>query len=174
MTGKRTGTRVRRGTLLALAALLLAQGPAAAQQAPEPAARESSWSALRIAKWSTLALSAGAAVVGFTLNSSADDLYDDLERACVADPLVCASRTPGGAYSAQELESLYQRVLDRDSRARTALLASQIGVAASVVLFILDLRNARGPEDIIYEPRTLELSPRRDGGVELRLNLPAP
>jgi hypothetical protein len=113
-------------------------------------------------------------VIGFTLNSSADDLYDDLERACVADPLVCRLRTPDGAYRSEELESRYQRVLDRDAGARTALLASQIGVATSVVLFILDLRNARGPEDIIYEPRTLEVSPRRDGGVELRLNLHAP
>jgi hypothetical protein len=158
--------------MLALLGMSLARAPLHAQQpAPE---RSPGWSMLRIAKWSTLALSTGAAVYGFTLNSGADDRYEELEQACVADPSVCRLRTPEGAYRSEDLERRYQDVLDRDRAARRALLASQVGVAASVVLFILDLRNARGPDDIIYDPPALEVSPRRDGAVELRLNLRSP
>ena len=157
--------------LLVLLAALVVGAPLPAQE-PLPE-RPPSWSVLRIAKWSTLALSAGAAVYGFTLNSRADALYEDLEQACVADRVTCSLRTPAGAYQSPDLERRYQQVLDRDRGARSALLASQIGVAASVVLFIIDLRNARPPDDIIYEPQTLQVSPRRDGGVELRLTLPS-
>jgi hypothetical protein len=129
------------------------------------------WSALRISKWTVAGLSAAAAVYGFTMNREADDLYAQLERDCLADADACRLLGPDGRYLANELETQYQEVLRHDRRARNGLLASQLGVAASVVLFVLDLRNARAPDDILYEPRTLQVGAGRDGGVELRLRL---
>ncbi|HSJ14738.1 MAG TPA: hypothetical protein VK939_09985 [Longimicrobiales bacterium] len=165
---------VRTARPLLAAACLLSFGHTTLYAQLEPVERPPAWSVLRVAKWSTLLLSAGAAIYGFTENERADNLYEELEQLCQAAPAECRARTPDGAYQAPELETRYQRVLDRDRTARTALLASQVGIAASVVLFILDLRNARPPDDIIYEPRPLQVGPARDGGMEVRLQLPAP
>ncbi|NJD11380.1 MAG: hypothetical protein FIB01_13395 [Gemmatimonadetes bacterium] len=104
---------------------------------------------------------------------AADTNYERLERACEAVPTACDQRTATGQYRDPELERQYQRVLRQDDRARTALLASQVGAVAAVVLFIVDLRHARAPRDIPYRPpRGLELAPGRDG-LELRVRLPA-
>lgn len=158
---------------IALAALLLFGADRAHAQdtiahRPPPAR---GWSPLRVGKWAALGASAGAAVYGYRQNERADDRYAALERACVADPEACRPRTAGGQYESAELEAQYQEVRRLDRRARRALLVSQVGVAASVVLFIVDLRNARAPDDILYEPRPLEIGPARDGGIELRLTL---
>ena len=131
------------------------------------------WSVLRISKWSMLAGTLGAAVYGVATVGAADDDYERLERACQAEPLLCRRRDSGGSYESAQLEQQYQSVLQRDRRARTALLASQAGVAATVVLFILDLRHARAPASIPYHPRTLEVRPDRQGRLELRLTVPA-
>lgn len=139
---------------------------------PLSAQREArGWSALRISKWTAATLSAATAIYGFTMNREADDRYAQLERDCLADPDACRLRAPDGRYLADQLEAQYQEVLRYDRRARNGLLASQVGVAASVVLFVLDLRNARAPDDILYEPRSLQVGAGRDGGVELRLRL---
>jgi hypothetical protein len=127
--------------------------------------------ALRISKWSALALTAGAAAYGFTTNRTADANYAELEQLCVSNRLNCARRD-GDAFADADLERRYQDVRTLDSRARTALIASQLGVAATVVLFVIDLRHNRPPRDIPYQPRTLELMPRTDGGVQLQLTLP--
>jgi hypothetical protein len=47
----------------------------------------------------------------------------------------------------------------------------QIGVAASVVLFIIDLRQDSAPENIPYDPRRFEVGRSRDGGLSLRVNV---
>ena len=148
------------------------RAPTAAQEPPEP--RAPGWSALRVAKWSTTALAAAAAAYGFTMNRRGDARYEELERACLADPFACGLREPDGSYRDAELEARYQEVRRLDGRARDGLLASQVGVAVSVVLFVLDLRNARSPDDILYEPRRVEVRPHQDGGLELRLRLPVP
>lgn len=128
---------------------------------------------LRVAKWSTLALTTGAAAYGFSANRMADADYASLEQSCQDQRLVCARRT-GAAYADADLERRYQNVLSMDNRARTALIASQVGVAATVVMFVIDLRHNRPPKDIPYKPRALELMPRSDGGLQLRLTLPLP
>lgn len=157
--------------------LLLLPGPSAGQEpasGPPPAAvpPHATWSALRVSKWATLTATLGAAVYGLTRVRRADDQYEQLERACEAAPADCRDRAADGSYRDLELERQYQSVLRQDHRARTGLLASQVGAAASVVLFILDLRHARGPGDIPYHPpRGLEVAPGSDG-LEVRLRLP--
>lgn len=136
-------------------------------------ARAGSWSALRVAKWTTAAGAAGAAVYGVMQNRRADEQFEQLEQVCVTETWRCVERLPSGAYADAELEARYQDVRSLDSRARMALIAGQAGVAASVVLFILDLRNSDGPENIPYEPRTLEVRPSRDGGMSLTVRMNA-
>jgi hypothetical protein len=129
------------------------------------------WHTLRIAKWTVAGVTAGTALYGFISNNRADDLYRELEVLCVADPLRCLSRTSDGAYTDAELESRYQEMRDVDRRARSALLVGQVGVAASVALFILDLRNRNGPSNIPYEPPGLSLRPATDGGFAVGWSL---
>jgi hypothetical protein len=150
--------------LLSLFATPLAAQPALDDPSP--------WRPLRIAKWSTVTLSAAAALYGFSNNRSADDAFEVIEGVCAIEPDRCESRLPDGAYADAALEAEYQHVRSLDRRARGALIGSQIGIAASVVLFILDLRNQRPPDNIPYEPRRLDITPARDGGVRLQLNLP--
>lgn len=132
------------------------------------------WTALRVAKWSTAAGAAGTALYGFVNNQRADDRFESLEQTCVSEPARCADRLPNGAYADAALEAEYQEARAIDRRARTALIIGQVGVAASVVLFIVDLRNSDAPADIPYEPRTLDVMPARDGGLSLRLNIRLP
>lgn len=126
---------------------------------------------LRVSKWTALAATAGAAAYGFTTNRTADSDYAKLEQLCVANRLNCARRT-GEAFADADLERRYQDVRTLDGRARTALVGSQVGVAATVVLFVMDLRHNRPARDIPYKPRTIDVVPRQDGGMQIRLSLP--
>lgn len=126
----------------------------------------SPWRPLRIAKWSTLLLSGGAAAYGFVQNRRADRDYEALERECAEAPTGCLV-LDNGAYADPALEQRYQRIVDRDRDARTALLAGQLGIAASVVMFIIDLPDREDPEDIPYEPRPIRFGLGRDGRTEL-------
>lgn len=140
-----------------------------ATQAPE----DDRWSFAGTAKWGTLAISAGAAAFGFSLNGQADDMFARVEEACLEDPDRCADRNPDGSFSDEELESLYQDTLAKDRQARAALLVSQVALAASVVFFIVDLTD-RSPPNVPYDPPvTMEVGPRADGafvlGARLRL-----
>ncbi|NIU52214.1 MAG: hypothetical protein GWN08_18330 [Gemmatimonadetes bacterium] len=105
-----------------------------------------------ITKWATLAASVGLGAWGFKLNDDADDIISNLERICQEQPTNCRSRNPDGSYTDPTLESMFQRALDKDDRARTALVASQLFFGASVVLFIVDFQRDEGPDNIPYEP----------------------
>jgi hypothetical protein len=134
----------------------------------------SDWRLLRVAKWTTATASAGLAVWGVVNNRRADQRFEALEQECLLDPARCEDRLPNGSYADPALEAQYQDVRDMDRNARTALIAGQVGLATSVVLFILDLRNNSGPSNIPYEPRRIDVTPARDGGMSLRLNLALP
>lgn len=163
-------------TALALAALA---APVSAQRAPlriETAqdtvrAARSGWSVMRVVKWSAALASAGAAAYGFMENRAADREYEDIERECEAAPTTCVTAVDGGVYSDPALEARYQNVLRRDDRAQVALLAGQIGLAASVLLFIMDLPEGATPDDIPYEPRPLRIGWHRDQ-LQLGIMLP--
>ena len=151
-------------------ALAVHAAPLRAQQT-DTIARRPTFTPLRVAKWSTLAATAAAAAYGFRTNRAADREYEAIERLCDANRSACV-RIPNGAYVDAALESRYQSVLSRDHSARTALVASQIGIAAAVIMFVVDLRDDRLPDNIPFEPRSLQLVPGRDGSLQLRLSLP--
>jgi hypothetical protein len=127
---------------------------------------------IAVAKWSAVAGAAAAAAYGFIRNAEADDLFRDLEQACQAAPAICALRGPDGSYADPGLEAIYQDVLTHDRASRYALLASQIGIAAGVALFLLDLRSDERPPDIPYEPRRFDIGPAPDGGLSFRARVP--
>jgi hypothetical protein len=126
---------------------------------------------LRVAKWTTLIAAAASGIYGFVENARADDRFAELEQQCQARRAECRRRTADGAYEDAALEELYQRVRRHDRRAHRALLSGQIGVAASVGLFLLDLGNVRPPSDVPWVPGTVRLE-RGPGTVQLSLKLP--
>jgi hypothetical protein len=125
------------------------------------------WRPMRIVKWTALLASGGAAAYGFAENRVADQDYEKLELECVASPASCAKLGNSDVYADAAMEQRYQKILKRDESARTALLAGQIGIAASVVMFIIDLPKRESPEDIPYEPKPLRIGLSRDGGAQL-------
>jgi hypothetical protein len=147
--------------------------PAATHMHVDTVAVVRSSATLRIAKWTSLAASAGLAAYGFKENREADRNFATLEQMCVDNRAVCERRN-GPAYSDPDLESRYQKVRTLDHRSRNALLASQVGIAGTVLLFIFDLRHNRPARDIPYKPDTsaLEVLPGRDGGLQLSFTLP--
>lgn len=156
--------------------LCLVHANAFAQRAPSrleahadsALALRAGWSPVRLAKWSTLFAATGAAVYGFTQNRTADREYEDIERLCEETPTQCATKPGSSEYADPALESRYQRVVQRDDRAKLALLAGQVGLAASVLLFIMDLPEGSTPDDIPYDPRPLRFGVRAD---QLQLSL---
>ena len=129
------------------------------------------WRPLRIAKWSMLLIASGAAAYGFSQNRIADREYEELERECEADPPSCLQVPGSDTYADPALEQRYQDILERDDRARLALLGGQLGILASVVMFIIDLPDRETPEDIPYDPKPIRFGLRRDGGAELGVRL---
>lgn len=164
--------------LVLVVALALAPSVVHAQRAHERFAAQdtvrgetrATWRPLRVSKWATLLASAGAAGYGFSQNRAADRDYEALERECAETPAACAT-TPGtDMYANAALEARYQRIVERDDNARLALLAGQVGVVASVVMFIMDLPKNSTPEDIPYEPKPLRVG-LRSGRANLTYHL---
>lgn len=133
-----------------------------------------SFTALRVAKWTTALASVGSAAWGLWAHERADERYAELERACVQDPERCSARDADGSFSDPALEDAYQRVLSLDRRTRWAFVAGQVGVLASVALFVLDMRGEEEPTVIPYTPSALRVAPTGDGGVSLRVRVPYP
>jgi hypothetical protein len=129
---------------------------------------------IRLAKWSALAVAAGAGIYGFIQNSRADEVYRALELSCQADPANCTRRSPNGAYLDPVLESRYQEVRSLDRKSHVSLLFSQVGVATSVVLFLLDLGNVRRPRNIPWTPPSLETAAGDDGRLSIGFRIAVP
>jgi hypothetical protein len=127
-----------------------------------------SWRPLRIAKWATLAAGTASAGYGFSANRDADDRYVEIEQICQATPARCAGSATG-PYADPALEAMYQDVRALDRRSRMALIAGQVSLISSVVLFILDLRTDTAPPNVPYDPDRLRFVYFRDGiGLHLR------
>lgn len=107
-----------------------------------------------LGKWVSLAGTIGVAGLGFAAHNEADNRFGALEALCASDADRCRL-TDEGTYVDAEAEALFRDVLDKDREARVYLVGSQIGLAATVTLFILDLKNDGGPENIPYEPETI-------------------
>lgn len=126
-----------------------------------------------IGKWAALAASIGAGTYGLLAHFDANDKFERLQRICESDSDRCQERTSRGAYADPELENLYQDVLAQDRAAKIALIASQVSIAGSVVLFIMDLGANDAPPNIPYNPKKFRLLPTGDG-AQLQLSFPAP
>ncbi|MEN8376168.1 MAG: hypothetical protein ABFS34_12030 [Gemmatimonadota bacterium] len=124
------------------------------------------------AKWGALGAAVTAGILGFQAHNDADRLFDDLEAVCEVEIARCAITTSGG-YADPALESRFQEVLDADGRARTALILSQVAVATSLALFLLDLGGDSEPDNVPYDPDSgFGLRHHRDGRAELVYVLP--
>jgi hypothetical protein len=130
----------------------------------------SPWRPLRVAKWSTLLASTGAAAYGFNQNRVADREYEELEEICFGNPALCEKATGTDRYVDAAMEARYQEIVDRDDRARLALLAGQLGLIASLAMFIFDLPDKSTPEDIPYDPKPLRFELGRNGLAELQFH----
>jgi hypothetical protein len=170
-----SGSALAQSATLRTAESALLPATAAPKLAESAALQEArGWTSLRVAKWTTAGLAAGAAVYGVLNNRKADDEYEQLEQVCVVQPERCGERLPGGAYADADMEAQYQNIRALDRRARTALIAGQVGIAAAVLLFVLDLRHDDGPANIPYDPDLLDIVPARDGGMSLSVQLRLP
>jgi hypothetical protein len=105
-----------------------------------------------VVKWVTLGTSVALGAIGFSLHNQADDLFAELTQRCDADPDNCRSRDPDRSYRDELLESLYQKVLEKDDRARISLMGAHISFGVSVLLFIVDFQKGTQPSDIPYDP----------------------
>ena len=115
------------------------------------------WTRLRVAKWTLLGVASGFGVYALTHSSRADRDYGDLRTLCNEDPAGCT--LDGGRYLEPRAESLYRGSLREDRRAQVGILGGQLTLLGSVALFVLDLRNVRGPGNIPYPAAGLERSP---------------
>ena len=137
-------TTVRRATGngqrgIVLAFLLGVALPVAAQEevpGPSPIATVSRW-----AKWPALGGAVGLTAVALVRNRAADRVYDGLVTLCFGAPDACRLADGDGPvrFTSDDAEALYQETLRIDRSARGWLLAGQVALVASGVMFLVDL-----------------------------------
>lgn len=148
------GAPMRRAAVALLAVSLVALSPslsALAAQAPtRPAAavRRGGWSAVRVAKWALLGTTVGLGYYALTQSTRADRAYSELRHLCADARGACTLAS--GRYADVRAEALYASSLERDHRAQGGILGGQVTLLASAALFVYDLRNVRGPENIPF------------------------
>lgn len=156
----RDARRPCEGRGVILAALVLATA-FAVSTAPATAAAQSvqprGWTRVRIAKWALLGAATGFGAYALTHSSRADRDYGELRTFCTDDPHGCA--LDRGRYAAAAAEALYRSSVREDRRAQLGILGGQLTLLGSVALFVYDLRNARGPENIPYPGSALSRVP---------------
>lgn len=152
-----------RMTVRAMIMFVMLAGATAAQaqvQVTPPRPAEG-WTAVRIAKWALLAAAVGFGTYALVQTGDADDHYALLKRECQATPAGC--HIENGRYSDPRMESLYQSAMSADRRARVGIIGGQVTLLGSAGLFVYDLRNGRGPDDIPYPRRRAQM------GIGLRM-----
>jgi hypothetical protein len=109
--------------------------------------------------------------MGIRTHNNADDAFRDLASYCRSRGY--CSLGPDGRYQDPEAERRYRDVVNGDRWARTWLVGGQAALIGSVVLFVMELKRGRGPQNIPYSPLVVE--PSRAGATRLgvRLRLPA-
>jgi hypothetical protein len=127
------------------------------------------WTPVRVAKWSLLALAGGLAGYALAHSTRAENSYSDLRRLCEREPDRC--RLEGGRYADAAAERFYESATDEDRRAQVGIFGGQVALLGSAALFIYDLRNGRGPDNIPYPASAQAATPGPRGfGVGLRLS----
>lgn len=125
----------------------------------------SGWSTVRIAKWSLLAGAAAFGIYSLAHSTRAQDAYDGLRELCDKEPARCTLED--GHYSDAGAEQLYDTAREEDKKAQVGIVGGQVTLLGSVGLFIYDLRNGRGPENIPYPTRSRAGGPAVAAGVRL-------
>ena len=121
---------------------------AGAQGAVVPPPQQRRWTAVRVAKWATLGAAVGFGFYALSHSRRADRWYDALRTLCHQSPQACS--VEDGRYVAADAESLYRESTREDRRAQVGILGGQVTLLGSVALFVYDLRNDRGPQNIPY------------------------
>lgn len=132
--------------LATLAPAPAAWGSLSAQTAP-PAVRRG-WTAVRVAKWALLGATVGLGYYALKQSTRADRAYSDLRHLCVTAPSSCT--LDAGRYPDAHAETLFATSLRHDRRAQAGIVGGQVTLLGSAALFVYDLRNGRGPENIPF------------------------
>jgi len=142
-----TAARLRVCTLLLTAHCGLfgsAWGQTAAPQPARPPA------AVRYGKWAALGLAAGFTILGARTHDRADRDYTALLDFC-RDHGPCPIGSDG-RYTNPGAEALYARVRNGDRVARAWLVGGQVALVGSAVLFVMELKGSKEPENIPFAP----------------------
>lgn len=141
--------------LLILVALLVVPSLAFAQTPRQP----STWTPVRVAKWTLLGAAAGLAAYALEHSTAAERADARLRSLCSSEPDRC--QVENGAYTDPGTEALYQRLTREDHLARIGIVGGQVALLGSVGLFVYDLRNGEGPRDIPYPSAASRAAPPR-------------
>jgi hypothetical protein len=106
-----------------------------------------------VAKWVLAGATIALGVYAYFEHDAAESAYGTLRERCETSPDACA--VVDGEYADPESEALHQTAVSHDRRARTGIVAGQVTLLGSVALFLYDLRDDGGPDNIPYP------SPRR-------------
>jgi len=139
--------RLRVCALLVTAHLALQGSTQAQAPTPPPGGTPA---AIRYGKFAALGLAAGFTALGAVTHHRADAYYRDVLTLC-RDHGPC-NIGPDGRYANAAAEALYQRVVRGDRSARLWLLGGQAALAGSAVLFVMELKRKKGPENIPFSP----------------------
>ena len=122
----------------------------------------------RVAKWVLAGATVALGVYAYMEHDAAERVQSQLRERCDSSPESCT--VVDGRYGDVESEALHQRAVRHDRRARTGIVAGQITLLGGVALFLYDLREDRGPDNIPYpSPRRTAL---RDRTVILGARIP--
>ena len=123
----------------------------------------SAWRPLSVAKWATLTAAAGSGTYGLWAQHEADRGYERVARICSERPDRCGGDAPVAAsaeYADPAVGRIHDRAATLEDRALLSLIGSQIGLIASVLLFIFDMRDSGTPPNEIYQPPAVRVRPR--------------
>lgn len=121
---------------------------ATAGRAQEDTASRDWQGTARIAKWVLAGATIALGAYAFVEHDAAERVHRRLRERCDATPELCT--VAGDRYSDAESEALHQRAVRHDRRARTGIVAAQITLLGGVALFLYDLRDDAGPDNIPY------------------------
>ena len=144
--------------------LLLCVAPSLRAQEPlrQPA---QGWTRVRVTKWALLGAAAGFGLYALQHTSRAQHAYEALSRRCLGEPDRC--ELVNGRYADPSTEALFQRSGREDRRAQLGIIGGQVTLFGSAALFIYDLRNRRGPDNIPYPARLTTPAPRLVVGLRI-------
>jgi hypothetical protein len=149
---------MRRLTFL-LAALLLGLAPAAHAQSSPPL--------VKYGKWLLAAGAVGMNLLADRAHDQADEAFDQIEDACLADQIRCILNVEG-KYADPAIEALYQSSLHEDRVARRWLILGETALVGAAAMFVWELtRKSHEPDNIPFEPEVRSL--RQATGVGFKV-----